>query len=89
VNKETLEALKGSIEKWERIVYDGARDRGAANCPLCKLFSSWCDGCPVAEKTGLSSCEGTPYGAFVESTTDEESREAALDMLNFLKGLLP
>ena len=38
MNKETLEALKGSIEKWRKIVEEGDEDRGSSSCPLCQLF---------------------------------------------------
>ena len=38
MNSKTLEALKGSIKKWQRIVSGTARDEGAINCPLCWKF---------------------------------------------------
>lgn len=71
MNAETLKALKGSIKKWERIVEGTGADRGAKNCPLCKLFlrecaprnkpCMHCVGCPVHDKTGRSSCMDSPY----------------------------
>jgi len=100
---EILEALKGSIVKWERIVFCGARDHGTSDCPLCGLF--WrddhlrhCSGCPIQEKTGKSTCYGTPYHEFSYLTSPDnkvleddggKSLKAAINMLNFLKGLLP
>jgi len=38
VDAKALEALKGSIKKWERIVEGTGVDEGADNCPLCELF---------------------------------------------------
>ena len=71
MNKETLEALKGSIRKWERIVKTTtAKDDGIYNCPLCKLFhaaisknflSESCRTCPIYSKTNKCFCNGTPY----------------------------
>ncbi len=38
MNNETLVALRGSIEKWEKIVGGSGVDGGIENCPLCKEF---------------------------------------------------
>ena len=66
MDKRTLTALQGSIAKWEAIVWDGGEDRGVDNCPLCSefYFSADCSGCPVAEYTGGTMCEDTPYVAW-------------------------
>lgn len=70
MDASTLEALRGSIAKWEAIIDGTGVDRGRENCPLCQKFhpfpdtspyTQWCRGCPVRQKTGLSGCEGTPY----------------------------
>lgn len=62
MDPETLEALKGSIAKWEGIVAGTATDQGERNCPLCRQFPTMtCDGCPVKARTGRSNCLGTPY----------------------------
>jgi len=62
MDAETLEALKGSIAKWEGIVAGIDVDRGARNCPLCQKYPNLgCDGCPVAERTGYANCSDTPY----------------------------
>jgi hypothetical protein len=79
----TLDALRGSIAKWERIVAGTDIDRGCENCPLCMMFNThWldrdsygtaqCAGCPVAEAVGEHGCEGTPYmeGRFVRTQRD-------------------
>ncbi len=64
MEKETLEALQGSIKKWENIRFEGGEDRGGINCPLCLLFL-FCDLCPVMIKTGRPQCEDTPYITWV------------------------
>ena len=65
MKSETLKALKGSIEKWEKIVRNTrALDKRGSNCPLCEIFGydkEGCDGCPVMENTGMEECDGTPY----------------------------
>jgi len=67
MEKETLEALKRSIQKWESIESGIGIDRGSKNCALCEIFVfdpdyRWiCSGCPVSEKTGFYDCTGTPY----------------------------
>lgn len=68
MDAKTLEALKGSIAKWQAIVDGTGEDRGFNNCPLCRLFGVShyaeeinCRGCPVFEKTGKHVCKGTPY----------------------------
>jgi len=102
MNKETLNALKGSIRKWEKIVNRTGVDNGKDNCPLCELFyKKNCVGCPVFEKTGEFGCIGSPY---LEWTEHHEKRheweeylvvlclecwEIAERELKFLKSLLP
>lgn len=71
MDKETLQALKGSIKKWERIVKTTtAKDDGIWNCPLCRLFHATvsinylyesCLACPIYNKTNVPYCSGTPY----------------------------
>ena len=34
---------------------------GIDDCPLCELYYGTCNGCCIAEDTGLHSCVGTPY----------------------------
>ena len=92
MNSETLEALKGSIGKWEAIVAGTGFDNGVDNCPLCGLFNNDetndsetdCDGCPVAEKSGHKYCGGTPYTQFLRWGI-----KAAQEELDFLRSLLP
>jgi len=72
MDAETLEALRGSIRKWEEIVAGTGTDEGPINCPLCQRFNklflkqeytypNMCTGCPVSNFTGLHGCDGTPY----------------------------
>lgn len=86
MDDKTLEALKGSIKKWEGIVAGTIENQGALNCPLCQLFntSDECDGCPVKERTGEDFCEGSPYYSYEQKV--QGSAQAELD---FLKSLLP
>lgn len=85
---EVLEALRGSIKKWEGIVAGTTRDEGGRNCPLCQMFvhgkAATCRGCPVRTRTGKSSCDGTPYYYYEHG--DTQTAQAELD---FLKSLLP
>lgn len=67
MDKKTLKALKGSIQKWHNICYHDGEDLSADNCPLCQHFVDEYDwtncelGCPVYLKTKEASCHGTPY----------------------------
>lgn len=57
-----LEAIDGSIVKWEKIVSGEVSDCGTKNCPLCRMFYiQVCVGCPVASRAGASLCRKTPY----------------------------
>lgn len=96
MNPETLEALKGSIEKWRKIVEEGAHNRGAMDCPLCDLFmkSHDCDGCPVREFSGVRYCRRTPYPTYMNMAAahghgSDEALTAARAELEFLRSLLP
>ena len=68
MNNKTLEALKGSIKKWEDIVDGVGSDAGGTNCPLCRLYYSngYCIKCPVSNNTGKGNCNGTPYANWAE-----------------------
>lgn len=39
MDADTLEALRGSIAKWEAIVEKRGEDNGCGNCPLCLKFN--------------------------------------------------
>jgi hypothetical protein len=97
VSPETLEALKGSIEKWRKIVEENGADHHARNCPLCQIFhgDDDCNGCPVQSATGKSHCEKTPYTKYVIFSDDYGCASSPTAMkyayaeLEFLRGLLP
>lgn len=94
-----LKALRGSIEKWEKIVAGTGVDRGCTNCPLCDEFrDGGCAGCPVKSRTGMRGCEGTPYDAWMSETVfngfgrgadSADAKAAAQAELDFLRSLLP
>lgn len=96
MNAKTLKALKGSIEKWEKIVDGTGSDNGGENCQLCQMFLS-CDGCPVAEYTGDIGCHGSPWNKWRDHFKSDfpfyargkKSRALAQAELDFLKSLLP
>lgn len=92
MDNETLEALRGSIAKWEGIVAGTHRDQGVADCPLCDLFylkEPDCLGCPVMAATGHPRCRHTPYPAYCVAERRGLSTIEARQMLEFLKSLLP
>jgi len=77
MDTETLKALKGSIKKWGDILNNGAKDKGAINCPLCVMFNhyneeydGWCVGCPVSEFAQTAGCENTPYDNWLDHQWD-------------------
>lgn len=90
LSDKALKALKGSINKWRKIVNGTGKDFGFDNCPCCKEYYKVldglvdsCDGCPIKMKTGLDLCEGTPYH---HPLLWKERSQAEL---NFLISLLP
>lgn len=92
MDAKTLEALRGSIRKWERIVEGTGDDEGPDNCPLCLLFYGHrddfrpiCDGCPVKDASGKKGCSNTPYDDYSYSPTTENAQRE----LDFLISLLP
>lgn len=113
MNSKTLTALKRCIMRWEKIAAGETYSAGADTCALCGLFNNddtddtddntRCNGCPVANKTGMTLCRGTPYLAFVASAGERATRwvgapvwatnaaaeKAARAEVRFLKSLLP
>jgi len=101
---ETLEALRKSIDHWDRLA-SGNREIneevGRTWCDLCSLFnndttrgSKLCLGCPVHERTGETGCECTPYDEAYTAESEygldsPEFKAAALKQLEFLRSLLP
>lgn len=61
MNKKTLRATLGSINKWWLIREKMGGDNGWKNCPLCKVFNTCEDGgCPIKLKVNESGCRNTP-----------------------------
>lgn len=103
MDAETLNALQGSIKKWELIVSGEGTDLGSDNCPLCATLAC-CGDCPVDAITH-NGCMGSPYGTwyfhheddhFEEEDVEDERgvlcptcKELAQAELDFLKSLLP
>ena len=84
MNEKTKEALEGSINKWYNIVIGKEVDKGANNCPLCKVFfDKDCWGCPVRNKTGEMNCYNSPYLAFVDAYENEVEELAGSLYLEF------
>lgn len=68
MDKDTLRALKDSIEKWRQIERGEMADLASDNCMLCQKFTvgaGSCRGCPVMERSGCDGCRGTPYTNWV------------------------
>ena len=94
----TLKALRGSIEKWKRILA-GEPDNGIADCPLCGLFFAYgCSGCPAG--LGRFCCDDHYYkwrqhlyshrpltGAIKPGC--KKCIRLATNVLEYLKGLMP
>jgi hypothetical protein len=105
MDPETLEALKGSIAKWERVVTKGTDGTNWMDCPLCDLFwENGCMGCPVRDRTKQRVCLGSPFEVYADlrDTLIEDDEidpnqvgkhpgviASAKDELDFLKSLLP
>lgn len=76
MDAETLEALRGSIAKWEGIVAGTMKDECSSNCPLCQKFNfsenpgmlrkDSCRGCPVMARTGHQFCDDSPYERYAD-----------------------
>lgn len=82
MDTKTLDALRGSIQKWRDILDGTDQDEGAQNCPLCKEFydrtnpddpedDAECFGCPVRNATGEPACAGSPYKDWMEALDAE------------------
>lgn len=103
MDPETLEALKGSIAKWEAIVAGTGADHGAADCSLCIAFpDNYCKGCPVSSQTGRRGCRGTPFDDWADleepdvviskddkKAVSQRAKDIAQREVDFLKSLLP
>jgi len=96
------QALRKSIEHWERLVacetFQEMKAEGyrSEQCALCDLFYEEdedyaCEHCPVQEASGEDDCEETPYWFFIGAIYDDEfedAHQAAQAELLFLKSLV-
>jgi hypothetical protein len=102
VTKQDAGALEKTIQHWRNLAdgIDGEPGPGAVHCALCRIHHRWfnglvddsCAACPVSMATGLSYCEGTPYGSAeifyrVSGRNSKEFKAAAVEMHDFLVGL--
>lgn len=101
----TLKALKDSIAHWkencEAIDPDDV-STSAKDCALCEMFNPnvlefSCGRCPVALRTGLDTCSGSPYDAAYDANRlwdqgdidADDARAAFRAEYEFLVSLLP
>ena len=101
MDEETREALEASIAHWQEVVRNPYEtDVGVSECALCRKFNhTWarwddcCAGCPVRDRTGKSSCYGTPLYAFLKERKvgawPNEQAKLAQAELDFLISLRP
>jgi hypothetical protein len=102
ISKAIVEKAKiASVKHWEEL-RDNPRSStpSARDCPLCTLFIKSennrepCEGCPVALKTGLPGCEGSPWRkAFKQwcrfyDGKKNTFKQAAQAEIDFLKSLI-
>ncbi len=69
MKRETLKALKQSIQKWKKVVDGSGCDNGSENCALCERFGAGTcellgEQCPVRKAIGKKDCRGTPFIAW-------------------------
>ena len=90
--------LDDAIETWHNNAL--ASDPGEyliapKDLPLCRTFLRRAyRGCPVAEKTGLYMCAGTPYAAaaqawieWLDGADSAPAHAAAISMVSFLQSI--
>ena len=99
MENDVLRALEGSIEKWRKIAFEGKKDQGRMDCPLCDKFwdRNVCGGCPISDK-GYHHCSNPEYNIWVtrshKMTISDHChcricRKIAENEYNFLRSLLP
>jgi hypothetical protein len=98
MDKETLEALEGSISKWEKIVAGTGEDQGRDNCSLCSKFydlegpedlsgnkQEMCYGCPVSIASGIEGCVGTPYSIYSRAQWGIDHKDGSYEENSLIK----
>jgi len=90
MNKIAYDALVASYHKWRQNL-ENIKDKEGQwvdkelyrycvfDCPLCFHFAMQgaygCGGCPIKEKTGVRSCQDTPYQRiYIEVSPNNETR---------------
>jgi len=99
-DKETLEAVERSIDKYKRYFLDAINKEERSqyldndygeDCPLCVKFypnaymGNPCGGCPIADYVNHLFCANTPYNDFYNSIGYDELIKSIRKMINFLK----
>ena len=95
--QDTLRAIDDSIAHWKRLASGTAKPGegiGAKDCELCEKFrfpshNPPCWGCPIANLTGLTMCDGSPYrdcrnDYYDHGKFSKQFRASAETMLEFL-----
>lgn len=99
---KALRALHSAIAHWEENLAsapDGV-SVGVRRCALCNLFlQEACEGCPVAEATGQTRCNNSPYMGVLDALdiwdseqsedNSQNVKQAVQAELDFLKSLVP
>lgn len=82
-----------SIEKFE-LILEGILSREVIHahwkalysCALCRVYiNSGCEGCPIKNKTGFTSCLKTPFDRFTNYFLESSDVEAEIDFLKELR----
>lgn len=80
-----------SIEKWEGVAFKGDVDSGGCNCSLCEVYFIYgCIDCPVRNKTGLKTCNNTPFRAWVnhhEALHNDKEDRTVIDNCGMCKSI--
>jgi len=100
--KRDIKGLIDSIEHWKEDVLRelGLAEAHRGNCPLCLMYfteamspegAEACLGCPIFEKTGEKTCQGTPYPAWCTASMGGDSiqaMKAGIAMVEFMYEIL-
>jgi hypothetical protein len=95
--QDTLMAIDDSIKHWKRLASGTAKPGegiGGKDCELCLKFwfqskKQKCCECPIANFTGHTMCDGSPYrdcrnDYYDHGKTSKQFRASAKKMLEFL-----
>jgi len=77
--RRQVTALKSSVLKWQKVVFEEGIDLGSDNCDCCQEFASqdFCSyscSCPIVIETGDACCDSTPYGKWSDYMDDSEEQ---------------